>query len=277
MLVLVSNSAKLFIRMNKMHDTSNISERLQSLGFENEEALIYIELLKGPKTCLGISRAAGVNRTKVYRLIDKLEKDSLISSRTDDRGVFWMACDPQIIDAKLERKEQKIKIQRDEIKDLLPVLLSLQSQDDNFFVKTHKGEAGYKQMCWHEQTCQGDLLCLGNGTIEDLVSDKIWCERHRLRQVERKYRSLEIINPGQEMTCKIPSIEMLFDAKLYEGRTIDPGVIKFDGQTIIYNNTVAIYNWKHEQKIGIEIVNKSYANMMRQIFYNYWSMAKPQK
>lgn len=266
--------AKLFIGMNNI--SNEVSQKLQQIGLDNDETRIYVELLKGPNTHLKLSRATGINRTKVYRIIDNLYKQSLVTRRTDDRGTFLVASDPRTLEIKLVEQEEKIKSQRQAMKNILPDLLVLQQQnEESFFVQAYEGQAGLKQMCWHELKCQGQLLALGNGTIEQLVSDTKCAQRHRIAQKEAGYCSLEITNYdyNQKETANFCD-NILIKSHQYEHRKISPKIIEFDGQTIIYNNTVAIYHWKHDKRVGVEIISKTYARMMRQLFYNYWNHAK---
>jgi hypothetical protein len=49
--------------------------------------------------------------------------------------------------------------------------------------------------------------------------------------------------------------------------------LAIEHQVSIYNDTVATYCWRHEQKVGFEVINHSYAMMMRQMFEQYWKLA----
>jgi endonuclease YncB( thermonuclease family) len=43
---------------------------------------------------------------------------------------------------------------------------------------------------------------------------------------------------------------------------------------VIYNNTVAIYQFTGEKRVGVEIVNEGFARTMRSIFELYWQSAE---
>ena len=57
-------------------------------------------------------------------------------------------------------------------------------------------------------------------------------------------------------------------------RKIPSNILLLESQISVYNDTVATYHWRREQKIGFEVINKNYAHMMRQIFEHYWSIAE---
>jgi hypothetical protein len=44
-------------------------------------------------------------------------------------------------------------------------------------------------------------------------------------------------------------------------------------QVTVYNDTVATYCWRNEQKVGFEVINQANADMMRQVFELYWDQA----
>lgn len=255
---------------------TTIRSQLKTLGFSDEESVVYMELLKGPRTHLQISKTTGVNRTKVYRIVEHLEQQSVVSKRIDDRGTFLMASDPSSLEVALITQEENIKQRRAVLGQLIPALSTLQGKDiQSFVARTYDGIAGLKQMCWHELKAENELLSLGNGTIEQIVSDKNWALEHRRRQIGSGYLTREIVNYDYT-TNELPELasELLIKSQLYLCRILPPTVLTMAPQTTIYNDTVAIYHWKQEKKVGIEILSASYAAMMRQVFEEYWQKAE---
>lgn len=259
-----------------MNNTEELQNQLCALGLGREEALVYLKLLEGPSTHLQLSRETKVNRTKVYRIIEQLEKRSLVTRRSDDRGVFLVAADPATLEVEIVTKEEAAKQQRLNFNQLLPILTQIQGQDTKaFVVRTYEGQAGLKQMCWHELKTRGELLSLGAGTIEQIVTDNRWATRHRDRQAAAGYKVRELINFDYKL--KLPELvsKKIMTLGLYSYRVLSPELLQFDNQTIIYNDIVAIYHWRYDQKVGIEIISSTYAQMMRQLFNYYWQLAQP--
>lgn len=266
--------ATLSVLMNTTMD--EVINKLHRLGLSRDESLVYIELLRGPSNHTRLSHATGVNRTKVYRVAGTLEKMGLISKRADDRGSALAANDLSGLELRLIEIENKLKQQRDAMAELRADLSMFRGYDPGeFFINTYEGVTGFKQMTWNELRTEGETLALGNGTIEELVTDREWAQRHRQRQIEAGYRAREITNYHYETNqSNFFTAKTIESTGLYQHRMISPHVINFDGQTVIYNSTVAIYHWKHERKVGLEIICANYANMMRQIFEQYWSIAE---
>lgn len=256
--------------------TQEILDALTQAGLSKQAAEVYVFLCRESATHLHISRKTGINRTTVYRLIQDLEEMGLVSRQTDDRGTFLNACDPEILTLNLTAKEAKLKDARKNLEQILPELQSLnQSNDGLMTVRTYEGVEGLKQMCWHELKARDMTLTLGSGSIEDLIPNHYWAEKHRALSVESGYRVLEIVNASDAVNVTFTENEGFM--KQYECRLLDDDILPMARQTVIYNDTVAIYHWRENQKVGVEIINREYAEMMRSIFWNYWKLSRPTK
>ena len=233
----------------------NIKEilaRLEQLGLSNDEARLYIALLKESSNHLRLSRATGIDRAKIYRLIERLEKRSLIARRTDDRGTFLIAADPRLLEIDLVSEERHLRERRNALDTVLPSLNSIQAMpapdETGFNIKIYEGQAGFKQMCWNELKTDGEIITFGHGNIETLVGDPRWADRHRLFQLEAGYRTRDLVNPQRASRSKLAS-ERLYQANVYRAGVIEPEILNFHDQTVVYNNTVSIYHWQGTQKI----------------------------
>jgi len=250
---------------------NNDLKKLQFLGLTQDEAKIYLELLRGPNTHLRLSYVTNINRTKVYRIIDNLEKRSLVSRRTDDRGTFLIAADPATLEVTIVTQEEKIKQQRKVYSQILPDLKSLIHHDKpTFMIQTYEGEEGLRQMFWHELKAKGELLILGGQTAEDLVGNHYWAEKHRALIVEAGFTMREIINIDFN---PFPFTENQTYMKRYDYRQLSKEYIYFNEEIAIYNDTVAVYHWRENKKVGVEIISASYADVMRKMFEDLWKVA----
>jgi len=251
----------------------NLLEKLDILDLNPDEAKIYLELLHEPSTHLRLSHVTSINRTKVYRLIENLEKKSLVSRRIDDRGTFLVSSDPAALEIAIINQETRLKEQRIALSQLVPQLQTLAKNDAKaFVVRTYEGIEGIKQMLWHELDAKGELLgFIGNQTLEDLINDHSWAEKHRNRSVEAGYTIREIINSDLDLNSFTSNKEFM---KRYQYRFLPNEQFYFNETMDIYNNTVAVGHWRKNQKVGVEIISKSYANMMRQFFETLWQMAQ---
>jgi sugar-specific transcriptional regulator TrmB len=254
-----------------LNNTISLLHKLHELELGDAEARLYVELLKGPNTHLRLSQATGINRTKVYRLIEQLERRSLVTRRADDRGTFLVASDTSTLEIELLARENKLKLQRASLNEVIPLLASLRADEVNTFaVLTYEGVEGIKQMQWHELKTKGELLVLGNVTVEQLVDSHGWAEKFRALTAEMGYATREIINAPYENPNFTHHQEFL---KLYTSRTISREKLPIETPMVIYNDTVATYTPWGQKKVGVEIISTAFANTMRHVFEHYWSLS----
>lgn len=255
--------------MNSKH---YLIENLAQLNLSKEEAAVYVELLEKPNTHLRLARATGINRTKVYRLAEQLEKRGLIMRRTDDRGTFLVASDPNALEIELSTQEARLKRQRKVLQEAIPKLRTVFNDAKNpFVIHTYEGVEGFRQMQWHELQTKDELLTFGNTTLEDMVDDRHWTDKMRERTVERGYRLREIYNE----TGRRPDFTDNADFwELYEARHVSEEELPVATPMIIYNDTVAIYQTKDGKRVGVEIINEGFARTMKSVFNHYWKTAK---
>ncbi len=258
-----------------LNNKDDIKKYLTAYGLTSDEAKVYLALLERPLSHLDVARKTGVNRTKVYRIADDLEKKSLVKTEQLDSGKVLSASEPKNLEVSLVTKEEELKSKRAILNQLVPSLNSIFENGEEelkFTVSTYEGVAGMKQMLWNELKTKGELLSFGSGTLEDLVGSRRWAETYRSKAADVSYKIREINNRGKK-PIKFTNNDQFVSN--FERRDISEDTLRLNQQIIIYNDTVAIYHWRDDQKVGTEIHNKAYANTMRQMFEMYWKIAKP--
>jgi sugar-specific transcriptional regulator TrmB len=262
----------IYVKLFIMSDNNDILlAHLKNLGLSRDEARMYLELLKEPSSHLRLSRITGINRTKIYRMADDLEKRSLVAVRSDDRGTFLVAADPSTLEVEIVAQEEKLRSKRTALGKVLPLLSTIKAGDvSNFVVHTYEGEQGFKQMLWHELKAKEELAIFGSGTVKDLVTQPMWTNKLHELTIEAGFRIREILNPQAEEPFSLD--KRYLDRFSY--RLISPEILSLKSQIVIYNDTVSTYHWRQDQKVGIEIINKDYAETQRQIFEYYWQIAR---
>jgi sugar-specific transcriptional regulator TrmB len=157
-----------------MDNKNGILLSLSRLGLSLDQAKVYVCLLEGGSMShLQIARLTGVNRTKVYRIVDDLESSSLASIETSDAGKTVIAASPKNLEVKLTTEESKLNNKKAVLAQTLPKLNKIFNKKDDelkFTVNTYEGVSGLKQMLWNELKAKGEIFwVLGRGTIEDLT------------------------------------------------------------------------------------------------------------
>ncbi len=260
-----------------MNNKDTLLLNLKKLGLSPDECKVYLSLLDSSKSHLELARKTGVNRTKIYRIADDLTKRGLITVEQDDLGKRLAANSPSNLEIALTTAEEKLNLQRQLLDIVMPDLQDLFASADtkhahDFVVNTYEGVDGFKQMLWNELKTEGELLAFGDGTLQGLVDDERWAEKHRTKTVEAGYTLREILNPKSKPANFTKNTE--FIDKVFNKRIISRDILPLNHQLIIYNDTVAVYNWREGKKVGVEIVNPAFAAMQRAIFEHYWQLAQ---
>lgn len=254
----------------------DVKHALRDFGFSDDQTEVYLALLQAPASPLALSRQTGITRTKIYGLLHDLEERSLIAKIANEQGTLYGVTDPANLGIPLSELEAQLQERQAIFQQLVPMLSALRgiSQTSSFSVRNYEGEEGFKQMLWNELKTKGEQLSLGGGDVEELISSTAWVDRYRERVVEAGYQIREIINSELDLPTPIHNTAYL---QKYHCRGISSHLLPLENQVVIYNDTVDIYCWRQDSKVGLEIVNKPFADMMRAVFNAYWKLTEPAK
>lgn len=246
--------------------------QLEELGLSEDEIALYLFLLEhGTHTPLEASRGSGLNRSKIYRIVDVLKAKGLISESPDGWGRTIQATDPSNLELLLFKKEKDLESQRGLLPSLIETLASFgSSTGTDFEVKHYKGVEGLKQMLWNELRSK-EILTFDQGNINPMVG-KTFGEKMRQEAVNRKQKIFAITNSSTHGTeTNVDG----YDEKVFFERNVSKDLLHIQHHIDIYGNAISIYNWKDtDTPAGIEIINKPLADMYRQMFWHYWEMAE---
>ncbi len=256
--------------MNKQQ----ILNQLMQLGLDDIEAKLYVHLYEGgPRTLLELSRQVNVNRSKIYRYLDKLIGKKLIEILSEGRGKKLKAASPQNLNLMISEAEENLKKQKESLPILLAGLTDIPSVTHREFeVKHYHGKEGLKQMLWnHLSVTNHEILAFSYCNKNDMVG-KIFAEKIREEQIRRKINIFELENETDQ--GKYWYTETLNWAKFYKSRYISPKILEIKQYIAVFDSTVSIINWFDGEDVGIEIVNSIYAKTQKQIFWKFWEIAE---
>ena len=259
----------------KMMNNNTIIELLKNFDVNPKEGEIYLALLqKGILSPLQLSRSTLLNRTTIYRILEKLKKIGLVEEVLDEKRTKAKAISPNKFEMIIKQKESEV----DKLKQTLP---SLKSQlttiqgvaSPETKVLYYRGQNGLRQLLWNTLQAQDEIIGYGYMNWNEVVG-KEYAEKLRSEVVTRKRYSREIQNKESidplKIYTKITGYEKFHTAKGISKETIE---IKHD--TYIYNNVFAFSHFIEEEFFGIEIYNAEIVKTQRQIFEILWEIATP--
>jgi sugar-specific transcriptional regulator TrmB len=98
-------------------------KRLEKIGLTKGESKVYIALLKlGVSTIGKIIKEANVSSSKIYDILDRLNKKGLVGAAIANNRKQFEAKDPSRIKEFIELKEKEIEDEKNEVKKLVPEL-----------------------------------------------------------------------------------------------------------------------------------------------------------
>lgn len=259
-------------------DTTAIRAYFAKLGLATEVADIYLALhANGPQTMSELARSSGVERTRIYRLIDTLLESNLIEVESHyKRGVIKAApiANLQIL---ISKREQELKSLQDELELIEQVLARNSLSSPATRVQFYRGPEGVKQMFWNETKAKGDVLAILHENMQIKTKSRFFerwvalCNQHDLRF--RGIISDEFI-ASQEVWYANNQNERLEN---WEARYIAKDVFPITHGKLLYDNVVAYFNWKDSEVFGVEIYNQEIADSEKKLFELLWAKAKLQK
>lgn len=255
-------------------DMTAIRTYFGKLGFEPEIADIYLALhAYGPQSISELSRSSKVERTRIYRLIDKLMESNLIEVESHYKRGVIKAAPITNLHILINEKEQQLKNLQDELGLIEQVLARNSLSSPATRVQFYQGPEGIRQMQWNLFRAKKGIKSVMHSPMQDVTGDvffKRWTERwnqgdlschillddHFLGLSNKWHRQ----NPGH-----IP--------KNHFSRVANPTVFPIKFEMDIYDDVVAYYNWHEGEVFGIEIYNKEIAGAQRIFFDMLWQQA----
>jgi sugar-specific transcriptional regulator TrmB len=247
-----------------------IEQALKQIGLTEGEIKVYLALLELGSCSTGkITKESGISGSKVYEVLERLEKKGLVSSVKINNVKYFEPTDPKRIVDYLDEKKKNIESEKEEIEKIIPQLILKQSNSINSEVNVFTGFKGAKNVFEKviEECKKGDEL-LGFGLTEQPKSWEIhFNKREKVRDgkgiihksiINEKYKSLH------KARKDFPNTYFRFFPKKMEMPTT----------ALIWKNKVALYVITKENPITIVIENQATADSFKRYFELMWKTAK---
>jgi DNA-binding MarR family transcriptional regulator len=218
-------------------DVTAIRTYFAKLGLEEEIADLYLALhTHGPQTISELSRNARVERTRIYRLIDKLMSSNLIEVETQSRRGIIKAAPIANLHILITEKEQELHALKDELDLIQQVLARNSLSSPAARVQFYSGPEGIRQMLWNELDAADTVLGYHFQPLDTAVGAAFMARW----AAELKKRGITY-------------------------RLLPPEALALTHSCDVYSDTVAYFNWQDGEVFGFEIHNKQIANAQRHL------------
>jgi sugar-specific transcriptional regulator TrmB len=253
-----------------------IESYLRLVGYKQEETKLFVTLLKkGAMTILELSRETGIERTKIYTLVENLLRDGLIDEQLDYKKKYVRACDVSKIELILKDRIDALQSLTTNFTSFISKVNLLGGSVSPTGIKFYRGVDGIKQQLWNGLCAEKVIYSYSYRNFIEIVGYRFFdswaAEFERRGLVNKEIRSDEYVSSEEEPHAQYRSF--VGD----ELRYLPNKILDIQLAVDIYNDTISLYNWNKGEIFGVEIVNKQFADLQRQIYEQYWTLATPVK
>ena len=261
---------------NLMSDQTDILSRtLSSFGLAPEEAQVYIHLLaKGSLSALQISRNIRMARTRVYRLLDKLEKRGLVTKKFDSLGLKFTASPYKQLELLLAERQSELEGLKTSLPAIFAQLEGLTgTAQAGSKVLYHHGIDGLKHVTWNSLRARGELRIYEVSASMTAFLPQKFSEKVREGFVQNKTKIFQLTN----LTRIEPHTDVAGEIEHWTPKYISPKELAIKSEVLIYNDVTAMYHYLNKDVFCVEIINEDLATMQTQLFDFIWRHATPMK
>ncbi len=257
-------------------DIAAIRTYFSKLGLKPEIADIYLALhAYGPQPISELARRSGVERTRVYRLIDEIVASGLIEIEMQYKRQIFRAGPLTNLQILISKKEQEVRDLQVELDQLHRNLSHSSMSTPVTRVQAYRGSEGLKQMYWNQTKSKSENLSILYENMQIRTNEAFFerwaktCNEHGL-----KFRSVIGDNflKTQADWYETHANERLQE---WEGRYMPESSFHIGHSTVVYDNVTSYYNWKNGEIFGIELYNQEIADAQRQLFEMLWVQSSP--
>lgn len=246
-------------------------EALEEIGLTKGETKVYLTLTKLGMSKTGkLTKEADVCSSKIYKILDRLEKKGLVGHIIIGKVKHYKATEPERVLQYVEEKEKEIRRKKEIVKELIPQLRVAQdlSKTDTEVV-LYEGLKGIMNLFMNmiDELKSGDeYLVLGADYGLNMPGVRSFFQKYHTERAKRgiKVKMLASFKTKGNLvkeTSKLSNIKYL------------PQSLFTKMDTIIYKDKLFLFFISNESK-SILIENKEMAESFRTYFNNFWKMAK---
>ncbi len=245
---------------------TNEHDILKQIGLSENEATIYLMLLSsGSLSVYDIASKTGIYRPNVYDKLETLLNKGLVSFVIKNTKKYFIATEPEKIEEYLDEETDKITINKEKLKTILPQLSAMANMPQIFTkVEVFEGKEGLKVFLRDILRTAKEVLITGIDDAKYNEALPTFLPKY-LKELKTKKIKERVI------TADRPNI-FLFDNSSTTYRFLSEKEFN-PTNTFIYADKVAIVSWDFPPTI-IRIENKNMANTYRQHFEQFWKVAK---
>ncbi len=249
-----------------------MQEILEKSGLSRNEAKVYLSLLDlGLTSSKAIIEKTKLHRQLVYDALNILIEKGLVSFSIQSNRKYFKALNPKNFLNFFEKKEQKVKKEKEEFQKILPELIKKRERiGEKQETTVYLGNKGIKSLLCDMLNQNDEILTIGASEI------KAEAFRYHLKfnlplfhKIRKKKKIPYKILLSEDLKERAKELDKL----KYTQAKILKKEFTSNSSTNIYGNKVSIILWG-SQPFGVLIKSKEISESQRKHFYLLWKIAK---
>ena len=268
-------------------ELSAVQTYFAKLGLAPEVADIYLALqTHGPLSISELARHSGVERTRIYRLIDQLMESSLIEIEPGSKRGMLKAAPIANLQILITQRELELQSLQDELQ-LVEQLLGRNSlSTPATHIQTHQGVGTRDRIYQYIQEARSEACGilqmpspLGESAVDDQQTAEKWITECNKRDL--KFRAIisqsetddNTANTDQATKIWQPKSDGTQQLKQATLRVITASTFPILLSTIVYDDVVIYIDKQHGEDYAVQTRNFKIAGLQRQLFELLWDQA----
>ena len=243
---------------------------LEDIGLTEGEIKVYLALLKLGSTTTGpIAKESEVSASKVYKILDRLQKKGLVGQSIEGKIKHFKPMPPRNILDYIDERNRKFEKQKEAVEKMLPELESQQHESKKTQTTLYEGIKAIKNFylnILNDLSAGESYYVLGATYGENRPGVKEFYQNYHMQRVAKKIRVKMLAN---------------FDTKgKLVPATLKLSEIRFLPQYFITNMTILFYKHRAfiffltEEPAGFLIESEEAVNNLKVYFDTFWKIAK---
>ena len=245
-----------------------MEDELKLLGLNDVDIRVFLSTLElGESSASEIAKKAEVPRASIYDVLERLEKEGLVSYIVKDFKKYFNAIEPSTIVESLEYKKKRIK-------QILPELEKIKKKAVGEVAKTeiYVGKKGI-QTIMNLILDEREMFVMGASRKSSEVMPYFlsnWMRERAKRKIKVKiiYNDTPDIRKSFKKAKDYLHAEAEWDHKFLSVDYLSPIM------TVVFGDKVMLVTWKKDEPSAILIQNKDIAETYKGYILSLWKIAK---
>ncbi len=235
--------------------------KLRDIGLTENQASVYLELLKNPKSTAGfLAKRLSIDRSFIYEILSNLKDKGFVSYSFSGRKRVFYASDPKKLLEDIEEKKSKML-------DIVKEIKLIQSNKEQLpLIQVHEGKAGLRVYVRSILESK-EFHVLGGGGGLNIMKLLEYELPHYFKKMKLKKIKGKVICSKENKDVWIKNFNSSYiKLKSLEGAGRDNSISIMGGRVIISSET--------EKPSLIVIDNEHIAHTFRYYFEQLWGLAE---